>query len=331
MDIFNFFKKEKPIFTGYRFGFGSGGGGGGEGATITPSTGGTIVQDGSTKYHVFLNDDVFTCGDGPHSCTILAIGGGGASGDSRAGAGCGGGGGAGGYVNAPFTITNGTYPVTVGAGGPARPSPSTNVTPYPYDFPRFSGTPSSVNTVVTAWGGGQGGGHGLKAGGPGGSAGGGQDSQGPGTANRETGHLYNTITPTPQGNAGGPTSSGSNQRGGAGGGGASGAGSSGDDSRGGAGGDGVTAAPSFPVPLISPVVPGYTGLVCGGGHGGGGPDGENTAQNAWGGGGRSSPQVTQTEEGRDYSGGGGGANPLNHPDQLGHAGGKGLVIIKYTI
>ena len=50
-----------------------------------------------------------------------------------------------------------------------------------------------------------------------------------------------------------------------------------DDTRGGSGGDGVTAAPSFPVPLISPVVPGYTGLVCGGGHGGGGPDGEHTA------------------------------------------------------
>ena len=124
MDIFNFFKKEKPIFTGYRFGFGSGGGG--EGETIAASSGGTIVEDGSTKYHVFLNDDVFTCSDGPHSCTVLAIGGGGGSGDSRGGAGCGGGGGAGGYVNAPFTITNGTYPVTVGAGGPGRPTPSNN-------------------------------------------------------------------------------------------------------------------------------------------------------------------------------------------------------------
>ena len=33
---------------------------------------------------------------------------------------------------------------------------------------------------------------------------------------------------------------------------------------------GVDASPSFPVPLISPVVPGYTGLVAGGGCGGGG-------------------------------------------------------------
>ena len=32
MSIFNdFFKKEKPVFTGFRFGFGSGGGGGGAG------------------------------------------------------------------------------------------------------------------------------------------------------------------------------------------------------------------------------------------------------------------------------------------------------------
>ena len=103
----NWFKKEKPIFTGYRFGFGSGGGGGETAVT----SGGTIVEDGSTKYHIFLSDDVFTCADGPHSCTVLAIGGGGGSGDTRDGAGCGGGGGAGGYVNAPFTITNGTYPV----------------------------------------------------------------------------------------------------------------------------------------------------------------------------------------------------------------------------
>ena len=328
MDIFNFFKKEKPIFTGYRFGFGSGAGG--EGETIVESTGGTIVEDGSTKYHVFLNDDVFTCADGPHSCTVLAIGGGGGSGDSRVGAGAGGGGGAGGYVNAPFTITNGTYPVTVGAGGPGRPTPSNNIAPYPDS--QFAGTSSVVNTIVTAYGGGQGGGHGSKAGRPGASAGGGQDGQGPGTANRQQG-TTNPITPTPQGNAGGSTSSGSGGRGGGGGGGASGTGNSGNDTRGGSGGDGVTAAPSFPVPLISPVVPGYTGLVCGGGHGGGGPTSEHTAQNAWGGGGRSNPTTPQVNTGRDYSGGGGGANPIDmpEPNQVGHAGGKGLVIIKYTI
>ena len=166
-------------------------------------------------------------------------------GDTRGGAGCGGGGGAGGYVNAPFTITNGTYPVTVGAGGPARPSPSNDVTPYP--FTTYSGTPSVVNTIVTAYGGGQGGGHGLKGG----------DLVHLLVADKmdkdqeqqiEKQEFTNPITPTPQGNAGGSTSSGSG-RGGAGGGGAGGTGNSGDGTRGGSGGDGVTVAPSFPVPF----------------------------------------------------------------------------------
>ena len=97
---------------------------------------------------------------------------------------------------------------------------------------------------------------------------------------------------------------------------------------------GVDASPSFPVPLISPVVPGYTGLVAGGGCGGGCPPSAGTvARNPYGGGGRSNPSTPQTGEGRDYSGGGGGANPIDMPagDRAGKAGGKGLIIIKYTV
>ena len=295
------------------------------------STGGTIVDDGNTRYHIFMTDDVFEVATGPLSATILAIGGGGGSGDSRGGAGSGGGGGAGGYVNAPFTIANGSYPITVGAGGGPRVAPSSQIAPYPDN--QFAGTSSIVNSIVTAYGGGQGGGHGSKSGRPGASSGGGQDGQGAGTANRQAG-TNNPITPSPQGNAGGSTSSGSGNRGGAGGGGAGTPGQGGNGTYGGPGGDGVNAAPTFPAPIIGPIVPGYTGLVCGGGCGGGSPDSSaHLAQTPWGGGGRSTPQYTNVEEGRDYSGGGGGSNPIAMPEaeRAGKSGGKGLVVIKYTI
>ena len=57
MGIFNeFFKKEKPVFTGSRFGFGSGGGGGAAaaGPSVVLSTGGVITQPGNGyAYHHF--------------------------------------------------------------------------------------------------------------------------------------------------------------------------------------------------------------------------------------------------------------------------------------
>ena len=64
MGIFNeFFKKEKPVFTGSRFGFGSGGGGGAATADpVTLATGGTITQPGNGyAYHHFDGvADVYT-------------------------------------------------------------------------------------------------------------------------------------------------------------------------------------------------------------------------------------------------------------------------------
>ena len=56
MGIFNeFFKKEKPVFTGSRFGFGSGGGGAAAaGPSVVLSSGGTITQPGNGyAYHHF--------------------------------------------------------------------------------------------------------------------------------------------------------------------------------------------------------------------------------------------------------------------------------------
>ena len=61
MGIFNeFYKKEKPFFTGIARGFGFGGGAGD--ATTSPSapdiqaTGGTTNTDGGYKYHIYTTD-----------------------------------------------------------------------------------------------------------------------------------------------------------------------------------------------------------------------------------------------------------------------------------
>ena len=67
MGIFNdFFKKEKPVFTGSRFGFGSGGGGGGgtviTGMTASGGSTSTYTEGGKTyKVHTFThpNSDNF--------------------------------------------------------------------------------------------------------------------------------------------------------------------------------------------------------------------------------------------------------------------------------
>ena len=59
MGIFNeFFKKEKPVFTGSRFGFGSGGGaGGGVDVASGPisASGGSKVPSGGYIYHIFTH------------------------------------------------------------------------------------------------------------------------------------------------------------------------------------------------------------------------------------------------------------------------------------
>ena len=242
-------------------------------------------------------------------------------GDSRVGAGAGGGGGAGGCVNA--LITNGTYPVTVGAGGPDE-HPSNNIAPYPdsqygncqllillsppwwwtrwwtwkkqddlVHLPVADKMDSNQEQQIDS-----------------------RELLTPHQLLKEMQWFYHLVVVVEAVVVVVPVALVTVEM-----------------TLEGSGGDGVTVAPSFPVPLISPVVPGYTGLVCGGGHGGGGPDSEHTAQNAWGGGGRSNPTTPQVNTGRDYSGGGGGANPINmpEPNQVGYAGGKGLVIIKYTI
>ena len=146
MGIFNeFFKKEKPIFTGLKFGFGSSGGP--TGPSVWTATGGTkneSVGDGYI-YHVFEQTAVgspnptsfVVTGPGSKAVEVLVIGGGGGAGsmpssppDGENGANPGGGGG--GAAKGPAgSLSAGTYPVTVGAGGRARGATAGG----PSDFP----------------------------------------------------------------------------------------------------------------------------------------------------------------------------------------------------
>jgi hypothetical protein len=302
-----------PLFTGLRLGFGAGP----SGPTVFSATGGTIVTDGTTRYNVFTSPGTFTVTGGSDTVVVMCVGGGGASGDSQEGAGSGGGGGGGGVVITTTPISPGDYTVTIGAGGITRPSPSS---PDPNPAYHYAGGNTIVQGIATGYGGGQGGGHGRKEGGNGASAGGGQDGQGPGTANIQPVN-GDPISP-PQGNIGGPTSSGFDNRGGAGGGGAGGAGGSGNPTNGGAGGVGLSVSPYFPIPLISPVIPAYAGSVGGGGGGGGGNNGGGAAP---GGGGNNSPGATNL-------GGGGGGGPVSEPapGKAGKLGGPGCVIVKWT-
>ena len=182
MSIFNeFFKKEKPVFTGITrgmggFGFGgaTGGAGGGLAAPNVNASGGTKVPhndspDGRT-YHIFTSPGPFNVTSaGGETIEVLLIGGGG--GGQNGGDSAGGGGGAGGLVyRHSVPISDGTpYPISVGGGGP--------------------GTNNGSNTTgfsLTALGGGAGCGRGNNHAQPGGNGGAGA-AYSDGTSNKGTG------------------------------------------------------------------------------------------------------------------------------------------------
>lgn len=125
MSVFRdfFAVKEKPVFTGSRFGFGFGGGAGG-GVPAGPgvsASGGTKVPhiespDGRT-YHIFTSNANFTVtSTGGETIEVLLIGGGG--GGNAGGDSAGGGGGAGGLVyRHSVPISAQAYPMVIGPGG----------------------------------------------------------------------------------------------------------------------------------------------------------------------------------------------------------------------
>ena len=163
-----------------------------EAATYISATGGTITTSGDYKIHTFTGDGTFTvssvgntAGGGTGvSYVVLAGGGGGGSRNPGGGAA---GAGAGGYregknsgdpysaspLNAPAGLTvsasPGSYPVTIGAGGPANSSPG--------NHQGGDGGQSVFSTITSAGGGGGGASCSTNPPGngrPGGSGGGGQ-------------------------------------------------------------------------------------------------------------------------------------------------------------
>ena len=129
MGIFNeFYKKEKPVFTGITrgmggFGFGAGAGDSGPSGPVLVASGGTksTPGDGYT-YHVFTNNQSFSVTTGGEDIEIMLVGGGG--GGEGGGDSAGGGGGAGGLVYRHSVPVNSgdSFPIVIGGGGPGASS-----------------------------------------------------------------------------------------------------------------------------------------------------------------------------------------------------------------
>jgi len=337
MGIFNEFnKKEKPVFTGSRFGFGAGGGGA-AGPTGMQATGGTTHTNGGYKYHVFVNPDT----NGPHAphpytgpngfvvtnpgtCDILVVSGGGGAGSGYYG---GGGGGGTVVVGTDVTLPAATYAVQVGGRGNPGLYP-------PGPSPGGDGGKSVFGDIDILGGGGGGagpGGNSAPGSTTGGNAGGASNYVNTGTSNPYT-------VPTPYQALGTwtvnlhdrPVASPDDPNGGDGAGGPAPS-ASGFSNVGGPG----APVPQFPgsvIPQLTPIVPdmGPTGDYYGGGGGGGGFPGSPTDKyrGGYGGGGTAAPSNREFDgRGVVMLGGGGGAsgNPRSH----GGMGGTGIVIVRY--
>jgi len=311
-------------------------GGGGSNPKPSETTGGTIIESGSDRFHVFTEPGIFWTGAGPHTVSQLVVAGGGGGGKGS-GSQTAGGGGAGGVVSETSVAAAGQteYVIVVGGGGAGYTGP-----------PTVNGTNgnNSVGINTTAVGGGLGGspiGNPSAPGQPGGSGGGGAQGK---TA---FGAGFGWPSPTQQGRPGGPQ----NQPFGGGGGGGFGGGGNSPPTIyvGGTGGPGG-AFPAYPGPVLAPAIPapvepswtpvvGPTGVYAGGGSGSSGGPGPAPAIPAPPGGGgpggaASNPAPAVSRSGIDFTGGGGGAGGGGYPttgDPDGGTGGDGIVIIKYTV
>ena len=263
------------------------------------AVGGVITTDSTYKYHTFKSSSDFQVLSGSKAIEFLLVGGGAGAGGNVAG-----GGGAGGLKTFTATITEGTYPVVVGAGGVGA---FTNYT---------SGQNSSFNNEFV-YGGGRGKGDGV-SGSNGGSGGGGSASPG----------LLTATQGFPgQGNNGGNGEGlyGGPHGGGGGGGGAATTGQSPVTGHAGHGGDGME--------LIEWSTATSTGVnnryAAGGGGGGYTPYGQAPGNGGNGGGGNGNgygdgqSAVINTGSGAGAGSGGYASNGGN--------GGSGIVIIRYTI
>jgi len=312
MSIFNDFnKKEKPVFTGSRFGFGSGGGGAAVPAAPGPlgASGGNLanaIEPGNGYvYHTFGTSGTFVCVN-TNEIEVLVVGGGGATAQFVSG----GGGGGGICHSVNYEVTAGSHSVTVGSGGVAEhPGPGTSAGQGGDSYFGASGP-----TRLTGYGGGRSAKHpegdfpyadpnpdnNSKAGGSG--AGGVRNAPGgwPGNdfpATFYTGKATTQVNPLNQTAPGTATNYGS------------------------AGGNGGGGGPAS--------------LVAGGGGGArhiagqGSNDGGDTSGGAGGGGTGGNGQPVRETDGVDYLGGGGGDGGGYEPK--GSDGGSGIVVIRYPV
>ena len=272
------------------------------------ATGGTITTNGIYKIHTFTASGSFTLtSPGSIAAQVLVVGGGGGGGGYYNG----GGGGAGGAVyNSAFTITSGSYTVTIGNGGSGQSG---------YASAGTSGSSTTFSTL-TGNGGGAGGSDNNVNGVSGGCGGGmgplGATAPGSGTQGYAGGYGTNGAN---MGNLGGTYGSG---YGGGGGGGMGSVGSNALTSAGpGWGGTGATYS-----------VGGTNYLVCGGG-GAGTADTDNTNFGLGGssiGGVGGLNAVRGAGNGAANTGSGGGGYGRNGAGSAGGTGGSGIVIIAYT-
>jgi hypothetical protein len=266
-------------------------------AAIT-ATGGTVTNVGSYRIHTFTSSGTFEVAEGGDVEYLVVAGGGGG------GAVHGGGGGAGGFrTGSGFSISSGSYPITVGAGGTGGGTNS-----------RSPGGSNSTFSTITSIGGGGGGTYAtspsspLTTGGTGGSGGGGGSGEG-GSGSGGSG------TPGQGNNGGNALAPGSGAICGGGG----GAGSAGSNANiPGNGGNGSASSISG------------SSVTYGGGGGGGGDSRISPAGSGGsGGGGAGSTNGSPVAGTTNTGGGGGGAGYSNQTN--GAAGGSGIVIIRYLV
>lgn len=309
------------------------------------------------KYHTFTNSGSITFSGAAGNVQVLVVAGGGGGGANNGGGTDGGGGGGGGGValtnGATIPITPGTYNITVGGGGAGGNAPgneNNNPTCRSKNAP-FGGNSgqnggnsvfgaSSPNAIkITAIGGG-GGGSGPNAGnqdcgGSGGAAGSGGSPFSPGANGTQpsANGSFNSGSLSQYGNPGGDSPATPEYRG-AGGGGAGGGGSNGSSSGPGQGGPGIQlpsdwAAPTIGYPGLNPFSR-YYGAGGSGGRQGGGP---SPISGGTGGGGQGHSSNSGPNPGAANGGGGAGGtgNPTPSGRDDGSPGGKGLVVIRYTV
>ena len=338
--MFEWHKKEAPLFTGFRFGFGSSPAVDSAGSSLS-ATGGTRIESGNYIVHKFTSDGNFEVLDGSGQIEFFLVGGGGGGGGDNAG-----GGGGSGVVTANRTITPGTYSVQIGSGGVGAYG-SDGDTSGPWGVPGgatvFNSPGANGVSYIAAHGGGVGASAGAQdaeyspsdlskvgalgpsptAGGRGpqgnGSGGGGRGAQTPAPgSNPPAGNGYTGAPGGSAGNSGGNTA---NTGGGGGGGGAGGAGSPAPSTRGGIGGLGVSNDWEGPTQFFGA-----------GGSGGNENDVSGANGRASGIGGQAgNPYYGGNGATNTGSGGGGGTHPVPNPPNAGGSGSDGIMYIRYEL